>query len=121
MEKEYNVILKKGVDYDQFTNDMVSITSKDGIPNRIVEISNSRLGSYRQTHYNLTDTEANEVKNHSDVLTVEIPPEQRDDVIIGHLGRQSGTFTKNPGTTQEHINYALLRSKSKTNNSLSWL
>lgn len=116
MEKEYNVILKKGVDYDQFTNDMVSITSKDGIPNRIVEISNSRLGSYRQTHYNLTDTEANEVKNHSDVLTVEIPPEQRDDVIIGHLGRQSGTFTKNPGTTQEHINYALLRSKSKTNN-----
>jgi len=26
MEKEYNVILKKGVDYDQFGNDMITIT-----------------------------------------------------------------------------------------------
>ena len=51
MEKEYNVILKKGVNYDQFTADMVSITSKDGIPNRQIEVADSRIGSYRQTHY----------------------------------------------------------------------
>ena len=115
MEKEYNVILKKGVDYDQFGNDMITITNKDGIPNREIEIANARLGSYRQTHYNLTDEEAAEVRNHPDVLDVEIPPEKRDDVVIGHNGRQSGTFTKSPGTTQEHINYALLRSKYKNN------
>ena len=64
MEKEYNVILKKGVDYDQFGNDMISITSKDGIPNREISIANARLGSYRQTHYYLTDEEAEMVKNH---------------------------------------------------------
>lgn len=115
MEKEYNVILKKGVDYDQFGNDMINITNKDGIPNREIEVANARLGSYRQTHYNLTDEEAAEVRNHLDVLEVELPPENRDDVIIGHNGRQSGTFTKSPGTTQEHVNYALLRSKFKTN------
>ena len=115
MEKEYNVILKKGVDYDQFGNDMINITNKDGIPNREIEIANARLGSYRQTHYNLTDEEAAEVRNHPNVLEVEIPPENRDDVIIGHNGRQSGTFTKSPGTTQEHANYALLRSKYKNN------
>ena len=115
MEKEYNVILKKGVDYDQFGNDMITITNKDGIPNREIEIANARLGSYRQTHYNLTDEEAAEVRNHPDVLDVEIPPEKRDDVVIGHNGRQSGTFTKSPGTTQEHVNYALLRSKYKNN------
>lgn len=115
MEKEYNVILKKGVNYDQFTADMVSITNKDGIPNRQVEVADSRIGSYRQTHYYLTDTEANEVRNHNDVLDVEIPPEQRDDVILVNSGRQSSTFTKSPGTTQEHVNYALLRSKYKNN------
>lgn len=115
MEKEYNVILRKGVDYDQFGNDMINITNKDGIPNREIEVANARLGSYRQTHYNLTDEEAAEVRNHPDVLEVEIPPENRDDVIIGHNGRQSGTFTKSPGTTQEHVNYALLRSKYKSN------
>lgn len=115
MEKEYNVILKKGVDYDQFGNDMINITNKDGIPNREIEVANARLGSYRQTHYNLTDEEAAEVRNHPDVLEVELPPENRDDVIIGHNGRQSGTFTKSPGTTQEHVNYALLRSKYQNN------
>lgn len=115
MEKEYNVILKKGVDYDQFGQDMITITNKDGIPNRKIEVANSRLGSYRQTHYYLTDEEASEVRNHPNVLAVEIPPDQRDDVIIEPIGRQSGTFTKNPGTTQEHVNYALLRSKYKTN------
>ena len=115
MEREYNVILKKGVDYDQFGNDMINITNKDGIPNREIEIANARLGSYRQTHYLLTDEEATEVRNHPNVLEVEIPPENRDDVIIGHNGRQSGTFTKSPGTIQEHANYALLRSKYKNN------
>jgi len=115
MEKEYNVILRKGVDYDQFGNDMINITNKDGIPNREIEIANSRLGSNRQTHYFLTDEEAQEVKNHPDVLEVEIPPDQRDDVIIVNSGRQDSTFTKSPGTTQEHANYALLRSKYKTN------
>ena len=115
MEKEYNVILKKGVDYDQFGNDMINITNKDGIPNREISVANARLGSYRQTHYYLTDVEADEVRNHPDVLEVELPPDQRDDIVIGHNGRQSGTFTKSPGTTQSHANYALLRSKYQNN------
>ena len=115
MEKEYNVILNKGADYSAFGEDMVTITNKDGIPNREISVANERLGSYRQTHYYLTDDEAAEVRNHPDVLEVEIPPADRDDVIIGRNGRQSGTFTKSPGTTQEHVNYALLRSKYQNN------
>jgi subtilisin family serine protease len=116
MEKEYNVILKKGVDYTAFGKDMITITNKDGVPNREINVANERLGSYRQTHYYLTDEEAEMVKNHPDVLTVEIPPQDRDDIQITPFGRQSGTFTKNAGTTENHINYALLRSKSQTNN-----
>ena len=115
MEKEYNVILKKGVDYDSFGEDMISITNKDGVPNREISVANERLGSYRQTHYYLTDEEAEMVKNHPHVLDVEIPPDQRDDIKLVRNGRQSGTFTKTPGTTQAHANYALLRSKYQNN------
>jgi len=116
MEKEYNVILKKGVDYTAFGKDMITITNKDGVPNREISVANERLGSYRQTHYYLTDEEAEIVKNHPDVLTVEIPPQDRDDIQITPFGRQSGNFTKNAGTTENHINYALLRSKALQNN-----
>ena len=116
MEKEYNVILKKGVDYTAFGEDMITITNKDGVPNRNITVANERLGSYRQTHYFLTDEEAEQVRNHTDVLAVEIPPQDRDDIILTPFGRQSGTFTKNAGTTENHINYALLRSKSQSNN-----
>jgi len=115
MEKEYNVILKKGADYSSFGIDMISITNQDGVPNREITVANERLGSYRQTHYFLTDEEADIVRNHPDVLEVEIPPADRDDIVIGHNGRQSNTFTKSPGTAQAHANYALLRSKYKNN------
>ena len=33
-EREYNIILHKGVDYGEFFNSLVDITNKDGIPNR---------------------------------------------------------------------------------------
>ena len=83
-EREYNVILHKGVDYDAFWTDLQEITNKDGIPNRQVEIANPRLGSYRQTHYWLTDTEKEELLNHDSVLDIEIPPEQRNDIVKEH-------------------------------------
>ena len=56
-EREYNIILHKGVDYGEFFNSLVDITNKDGIPNRKVIIANPRNGSYRQTHFYLTEVE----------------------------------------------------------------
>ena len=50
-EREYNIILHKGVDYDVFWNDLKTLTNKDGIPNRIVEVANPRIASLRQTHF----------------------------------------------------------------------
>ena len=54
-EREYNIILHKEVDYDLFWEDLKEITEKDNVPNRQVEIATPRLGSYRQTHYWLTE------------------------------------------------------------------
>jgi hypothetical protein len=64
--REYNVILKEGIDYDGFWNDIESDTDggKLYIPNRKVEFTNERPGSLRQCWYLLTDEEAEQTKEY---------------------------------------------------------
>ena len=114
--KEYNVILKKDVDYDGFWEDME--TETDGllyIPNRRIEFTNERPGSLRQCWYNLTDEEAEIVSQDPRVLAVEIPPEHRDDIVIGLRGRQAGLFTKTTADSGRYHNWGLIRTLFKRN------
>ena len=82
--REYNVILKKDIDYDEFWNDMESDTDggKLYIPNRRVDFTNERPASLRQCWYLLTDEEAEQLKLDERVFDVEIPPEHRNDIVI---------------------------------------
>ena len=57
-EKEYIVTLKKGVEYDQFNQEMIASTGAGDIPNRTVDVANPRPASQRNTHYALTEEEA---------------------------------------------------------------
>lgn len=115
--KEYNVILKKDVDYDGFWEDME--TDTDGllyIPNRRIEFTNERPGSLRQCWYNLTDEEAEVVRQDPRVLAVEIPPEHRDDIQIGLRAVQTGVFTKTTSASGNYQNWGLIRGLSTDNN-----
>ena len=116
--RTYNVILKKGVDYQSFWDDMEN--ENDGgnlyIPNRRVDSPNLRPASPRQTWYTLTDEEAETVRNDERVLAVEIPPEDRTDIIIAPKAIQEGVFTKTSSDTGNFVNWGLIRSNSKTNN-----
>lgn len=114
-EREYNIILHKGVDYDEFWNDLKSITNKDGIPNRQVEVANPRIGSSRQTHFFLTDVEKRQVKTHKSVLDVEIPPSKRTDIIKSIDAIQSSSFTRDPQLNASSNNWGLIRSSYKEN------
>ena len=113
----YNVILHKGVEYQSFWNDMEN--DNDGgnlyIPNRTVDSPNQRLNSQRQTWYTLSEEEAENVRNDERVFVVEIPPENRDDIIIGHHSTQSGTFTKTTSDSGNYQNWGLIRALSKDN------
>jgi len=95
--KEYNVILKEGIDYDEFWNDIESDTDggKLYIPNRKVEFTNERPASLRQCWYLLTDEEAEQLKLDERVFDVEIPPEHRTDIVIGKRITQRGDFNIN--------------------------
>ena len=112
--REYNVILKEGIDYDEFWNDIESDTDggKLYIPNRKVEFTNERPGSLRQCWYLLTDEEAEQLKLDERVFDVEIPPEKRDDLKMIMRAVQNTDFTKVPSTTDsgEYFNWGLIRS-----------
>lgn len=112
MEEIYNIILRKGADYDVFWNDMESITNKDGIPNREVSVANRREASYRQTWYNLTEEEVEEVKLHPDVIEVERPPEFRDDITLSPDVIFEDDFTRESSAGS---NWGLLHSISPAN------
>ena len=97
-EREYIVTLKKGVDYEAFNQEMIEETGAGNIPNRSATVANARPGSQRNTHYALTEDEADDLRNDDRVIDVAVPPDQDDNLEIGIQARVTGTFYK--GTSE---------------------
>lgn len=114
-EKEYIVTLNKNVDYAAFDAEMVSTTGSGAIPQRSAPIANPRPGSQRNTHYMLTDEEAQSLRSDPRVMGVEIPPEQRDDIQIGLRAVQNGDFNKTTSDSSNAINWGLRRMNEAVN------
>ena len=118
-EKEYIVSLKAGVDYDAFWDQIENASADDGfVPTRRVDIINNRDGSLRSCHYSLTDDEAAQLANDPRVYSVEIPPQQRTDIEIGHFALQESTqWNKSSTQNGAHLNWGLVRGTKKAD---SW-
>ena len=115
--QEYIVGLNKDVDYNAFWNEIQTTTNGlTYIPDRAVNIANERKGSQRLTHYTLSDSEAELLKNDPRVYCVEIPPSERDDISIEVMSIQTSTFPKNATNDGANSNWGLVRSISKNNN-----
>ena len=108
-EKEYIVSLNRGVDYDAFNSEMIASTGAGDIPNRTVAVENARPLSQRNTHYMLTDAEAETLKSDSRVYGVELRPEDRDDVQIGYNAQQFGEWRKTSADSQNDLNWGMMR------------
>lgn len=117
----YNVALKEGVDYDAFWNEIeTSGTGNTYVPQRAVDIVDARLNSQRQCWYDLTESEADRLRNDPRVLFVEIPPEYRTDIKLTPFGSQTGVYSKIQGTpNQNWVNWGLFRMNSSTDNTSS--
>jgi|TARA_B110000259_G_scaffold63334_1_gene74880 subtilisin family serine protease len=115
-EKEYTVVVHKGIDLSEIEAEITASSGAGPIPNRSVDIANPRPGSKRQTHFMLTDEEATALEADTRVLAVEIPPDQRTDIQIGFNSTQLGNFTK-PITFTDNtlVNWGLRRSIMETN------
>jgi len=108
MEKEYVVIVKKGVDLEAFDAELAASSGEGPIPNRTVAIANPRLGSRRMTHWMLTDQEANDLRADPRVYAVEIPAQDRDDIQIGFAETQEGSFYRGENNNTD-VNWGLRR------------
>jgi len=123
--KTYNVALNQGIDYDAFWNEIETDGSGSTyVPNRSVSIVNERPNSLRQCWYELSDAEAEKLRNDPRVYCVEIPPEHRTDIEITPTTTQTGLYYKGPNTGSNPnnnlgINWGLFRLNSRTNNTTS--
>lgn len=114
-EREYIVSLHRGVDANNFNQDMIASTGAGAIPNRNVDVADARPGSYRNTHYALTDAEAETLRNDPRVAGVELPPDQIEDIQIGYNATQTESFEKTTSDTAAVVNWGLRRLNETTN------
>jgi|TARA_A200000159_G_scaffold108664_1_gene101488 subtilisin family serine protease len=119
MEKEYIVVVHRGIDIEAFDAELSATSGAGPIPNRSVDVANPRVGSKRMTHWMLTDEEAQQLQNDERVLSVEIPPEQRDDIELIKNASQTGVFYRSISgaalTTPSYVNWGLRRCIETTN------
>ena len=123
-EKEYVVTLNKGVDYAQFNQEMIASTGSGDIPNRTVDVADARALSTRNTHYALTDAEAESLRNDSRVTDVQLRPQDRDDIEIGYEAVQTANFNKSSSDSGDYrdwgkITHSFKENKYGTSTSLS--
>ena len=90
-EKHYIVSLHKGVDKDQFLNELNTNTSIANVPDRKVDNVNTRPISKRMLEVALTDEEAQTLLNDSRVGGVNYPLVWDDEWLDYE---QSGTFIR---------------------------
>ena len=123
--REYVVIVNQGLTIDDLERDLERDTTFDDlvdnniVPGRIVDVANRRPASTTQTHYYLTDDEALRLKEHPDVLDVELNPEQNPRLRVSLTAIQTSTFTKQAifGTALgDNVNWGMNRCSSNTNN-----
>jgi hypothetical protein len=115
--KQYIVALNKGVDYNQFWNEIESGTGSQFMPNRPVAIANARLAFERICEYFLTDEEANQLRNDPRVIGVEIPVENNPNVSIVNDAVKAFNYTKPIGTANNgsNVNWGLIRHSNSKN------
>lgn len=114
MEREYTVIANTREDLPALEAEITASSGAGPIPNRSVDIANPRPGSKIQTHFMLTDAEAEALRSDPRVRAVEIPPDQRDDIQIELRGSQAGSFYRGANDSSD-VNWGLRRCIEESN------
>jgi hypothetical protein len=111
--KEYVVTAENYEILDDLCNDIESPGGNLYIPNRAVEVADLRPLS-RNTHYYLTDEEAEQLRQDSRVIAVERLPSDLGAQVI-RLWTQTGNFEKSATVDTNDKNWGLLRVTAGSN------
>lgn len=107
--REYVVSAEKWEDVESLYDDLTEKRGTDYVPEREVEVAQLRPIS-RNTHFYLSDEEAEILKNDPRVLAVEVPPSQNPNIkILPCFTQTSSLWDKSTAITSEHKNWGLAR------------
>lgn len=104
---EYVITLGNHDDLEQFYLDMELPTNLSHVPNRAVSVERRRPNS-RNTHYLLTGSEAELLKN--DPRVVSVAPAGLIDATVRPAYTKTANFYRGPANTDQVVNWGLLRS-----------
>lgn len=106
--REYVVTLHNKEDLDSFYEDMETPGGNLHIPSRAVPV-HARRSISRNTHYLLTDSEADQIRNDPRVAGVELSIEEQGLAFRPVWTQQSSLWNKSNTVSQFHQSWALLR------------
>lgn len=106
--KEYIVTAASYEVVDQLCAEIEAESGNEFIPNRSVEIANIRPSS-RNTHYFLTDQEAEKLRQDYRVIAVELLPDELGLEPSPEYIQTETTWNKSSSNTNTHKNWGLLR------------
>jgi hypothetical protein len=108
--KEFVVTLHRKEDLEEFYKDMEILrpTPYNCMPERTVDCSNRRPIS-RNTHYLMSEEEAEQLRKDPRVLAVELTPQELGLVIKPMYEQTSTNWVKNSTVNNQHKNWGLLR------------
>ena len=118
MEREYIVTVRKDVDWRELHAEIIRDTTTDDsvdsniVPDRACECADERSINNRNTHYNLTDDEANKLRQDPRILAVEAVDDIPDPIPTAF---QEGEFNRSSNASGQHHNWGMLRHTSTSN------
>lgn len=98
--------------WDELTQDGLG---NNFIPTRGVEVVNERPFNAFCAHFNLTDEEAEQIRQDPRVLAVELQADLQDDVQKEFIGTRTALYDKSNSTSASMKNWGLLRCINTTN------
>lgn len=106
--KEYVITLKNYDDLNEFYEDMETPGGNLFIPARVVEVFKRRESS-RNTHYLLSESEAEQIRQDPRVLSVELMPADLGLIVRPAVTQTESDWDKSANNNSDHNNWGLLR------------
>ena len=108
IKREYIVTVREHGDLENFYDEMETAGSAGCCPDREVECLSRRTIS-RNTHYKLSELDVDKLKNHPNVIDVQLAPHELGIEATPLWGPQQGDFQKSTNISSGDLNWGLKR------------
>ncbi len=108
IKREYIVTVREHGDLENFYDEMETAGSAGCCPDREVECL-SRRNISRNTHYKLSELDVDKLKNHPNVIDVQLAPHELGIEATPLWGPQQGDFQKSTNISSGDLNWGLKR------------